>query len=142
MTELAHIYTKKRRDFGKHCKFSTVPAFSLLEISSNESTKNQYVLKNPVVSCFDTAPQMSEHEVNTERLVSKNSSMRHVEGGWAKEIDYTELSDTTRFRKKAEKDEDYKAAIKALAPLVTRCLKQNNTVDIYEVLLLNITYIY
>ena len=74
----------------------------------------------------------SEHEVNTERVVIKNSSMRHVEGGWAKEIDFTEQSDTSRFRKKAEKDEDYKTAVHSLGPIVTRCLKQNNTVNIYE----------
>jgi dynein intermediate chain 2 len=76
----------------------------------------------------------AEHEVNTERIVMKNSSMRHIEGGWAKEIDFTEQSDTSRFRKKAEKDEDFKNAVKTLAPVMSRCMKQNNTVDIYEVL--------
>ncbi len=54
----------------------------------------------------------SEHEVNTERIVTKNSSMRHVEGGWAKEIDPSEPSDTNRFRKKAEKDEEFRTAIR------------------------------
>lgn len=38
-----------------------------------------------------------------------------------------------RFRKKAEKDEDYKIAIKSLGPIIGRCMKQNNTIDIYEV---------
>lgn len=70
--------------------------------------------------------------MNTERIVVKNSSMRHIEGGWAKEIDFTEQSDTSRFRKKAEKDEEYKSAIFSLGPIVSRCLKQNNTVNIYE----------
>jgi dynein intermediate chain 2 len=77
--------------------------------------------------------------VNTERIILKNSSIRHVEGGWAKEIDYLEQSDTNRFRKKAEKDEDYKASVKNLAPIVTRVLKQNQTVDIYEVQYMNNT---
>jgi hypothetical protein len=75
----------------------------------------------------------SEHEANTERLVTKSTSMRHVEGGWPKDVDFTEQSDVSRFRKKAEKDEDYKTAVKALGPIVARCLKQNNTIDIYEV---------
>ena len=75
----------------------------------------------------------SEHYANTERMVVKTSSMRHVEGGWPKDVDFTEQSDVSRFRKKVEKDEDYKGAIKALGPIVARCLKQNTTINIYEV---------
>jgi dynein intermediate chain 2 len=59
--------------------------------------------------------------------------MRHVEGGWPKDVDFTEQSDVSRFRKKAEKDDDYKAAVKLLGPLIGRAMKQNNTIDIYEV---------
>lgn len=58
--------------------------------------------------------------------------MRHVEGGWPKDVDFTEQSDVSRFRKKAEKDEDYRGAVKALGPIIARCMKQNNTIDIYE----------
>ena len=65
-------------------------------------------------------------------MVTKSSSMRHVEGGWPKDVDFTEQSDVSRFRKKAEKDEDYRGAVKALGPVVSRCMKQNNTIDIYE----------
>jgi hypothetical protein len=75
---------------------------------------------------------MAAQSVNTERCVLKNTSMRHVEGGWPKDVDPTEQADVMRFRKKAEKDEDYKAALKVLGPLVGRCMKQNGTVDIYE----------
>ena len=60
--------------------------------------------------------------------------MRHSEGGWPKDVDFTEQSDVTRFRKKAEKDEEYRNAVKALGPVIARCMKQNNTIDIYEVI--------
>lgn len=59
--------------------------------------------------------------------------MSHVEGGWAKEVDPMEPSDTTRFRKKTEKDDDFKNALRVMAPIITRCLCQNNTINIYEV---------
>lgn len=59
--------------------------------------------------------------------------MRHIEGGWPKDVDFSEQSDVSRFRKKAEKDEDYKSSVKTLGPIVARCMKQNNTIDIYEV---------
>ena len=131
--ELAHIFTRLRKDFGKSCSgFAAVPAELLETIPSTDALKGQYLMRNPSATCFDTAPQMSEHEVNTERLVTKTSSMRHVEGGWPKDVDFTEQSDVTRFRKKVEKDEDYKGAVKALGPIVARCLKQNNTINIYE----------
>lgn len=55
-----------------------------------------------------------------------------MEGGWPKDVDFTEQSDVSRFRKKAEKDDDYKGAVKALGPIVARCMKQVNTINIYE----------
>jgi dynein intermediate chain 2 len=130
--EVAYIYTKKRREFGKHPKFSAVPAEVLESIQSTDNLQQYYIMRNPSIANFDTAPHMSEHEANTERLVTKTTSMRHVEGGWPKDVDFTEQSDTSRFRKKAEKDEDYKSAVKALGPIVSRCMKQVNTIDIYE----------
>lgn len=62
--------------------------------------------------------------------------MRHVEGGWPKDVDATEQSDVSRFRKKAEKDEDYKGAVKALGPIIARCMRQINTIDIYQVIII------
>ena len=58
--------------------------------------------------------------------------MTHSEGGWPKDVDYTEQNDTTRYRRKTEKDEDYKATVKMFGPVVDRCVRQNNTIDIYE----------
>jgi len=130
--ELVYIYTKLRKEFGKHPYFSAVPAETLESIPVNEAAGESYVMRNPSVSTFDTAPHMSEHIVNTERILTRNSSMRHVEGGWPKDVDFTEQSDVSRFRKKAEKDEDYRGAVKALGPVIARCMKQNNTIDIYE----------
>mmetsp|Transcript_33807 Transcript_33807/g.78069 ORF Transcript_33807/g.78069 Transcript_33807/m.78069 type:complete len:166 (+) Transcript_33807:206-703(+) len=75
---------------------------------------------------------MTETEVNTERVITKTASIRHVEGGWPKDVDFTEQSDVTRYRKKAEKDAAYKTAIVKLVPIVGRCMLQNNSVNIYE----------
>lgn len=130
--EVAYLYTKVRSDFGKHCDFKDVEPRILEVTPVTDEFESEYVMKNPSVTELNTSPNMSEHEVNTERRVVKNSSMRHVEGGWPKDVDPSEQSDVNRFRKKAEKDEEYKASVKALGPIVDRCLKQNNTIDIYE----------
>ena len=144
------MYTKQRKEFGKHCNFAAAPATVLEIIPAVEHYQDNYIMRNPSVSCFDTSPHMyvtifyngalvlmlvfrSEHAANTERLITKSSSMRHVEGGWPKDVDFNEQSDVSRFRKKAEKDEDYKGAVKNLGPIIARCMKQNNTINIYEV---------
>ena len=47
-------------------------------------------------------------------------------------MDATEQSDVKRYRKKVEKDEDFQYAMKNLVPMAERCMRQNNTVKIYE----------
>jgi hypothetical protein len=56
--ELVYIYTKLRKEFGKHPYFTVVPAETLESIPVNEAAKESYVMRNPSVSCFDTAPHM------------------------------------------------------------------------------------
>jgi len=56
--ELVHIYTKLRKDFGKHPYFNAVPAELLESIPSAEQYKENYVTRNPSIACFDTAPHM------------------------------------------------------------------------------------
>lgn len=129
---MAYLYTKVRSEFGKQTKFRDIDARVLCSIPPNEEQGADYVLRNPSVAVLDTSPHMSEHEANTERLVVKHSSIRHSEGGWPKDVDASEPTDVNRYRKKAEKDEDYKATMKTLGPIISRCMRQNNTVDIYE----------
>ena len=53
-------------------------------------------------------------QVNTERFETESRGINHVEGGWPKDINPAEIEQTTRFRKKIEKDETYVSAIHAL----------------------------
>ncbi|KAL3792673.1 hypothetical protein HJC23_009401, partial [Cyclotella cryptica] len=129
---VAFVYTKKRSEFGKHCKFTNGETQILESILPTDIYDENYLQRNPVVTGIDTTPYYSETEVNTERVVMKNTSMQHIEGGWPKDVDFTEQSDVKRYRKKVEKDEDYQYAMKTLVPMVERCMKQNNTVNIYE----------
>ena len=52
--------------------------------------------------------------MNTERFESESRGMNHVEGGWPKDINPSEIEQTMRFRKKVEKDESYINAIQSL----------------------------
>ncbi len=130
--EVAYEYTRRRAEFGRPCNFSNGDTQLLESIFPTDAYDGNYIQRNPTSTLVDTTPHYSETEVNTERVVMKNTSMQHIEGGWPKDVDFTEQSDVKRFRKKVEKDEDYQYAMKTLIPRVQRCMKQNNTVNIYE----------
>lgn len=130
--EVAYFYSKPRSEFGKQCNFAEGETQVLESILPTDEYDEQYETQNPTVSVVNTTPYMSETDVNTDSIVTKNTSMVHTEGGWPKDVDVTEQSDVTRFRKKAEKDESYLSAMRTLATVTERCMKQNNTVDVYE----------
>jgi len=69
---------------------------------------------------------------NTARVETKNKAMCHVEGGWPKDIDYTEAQDTLKFRKRLEKDPYFVTAVKSLTKQTIPCLEQNSTIDLFE----------
>ena len=52
--------------------------------------------------------------MNTERFETESRGINHVEGGWPKDINPAEIEQTTRFRKKIEKDDTYSNAILTL----------------------------
>jgi dynein intermediate chain 2 len=126
------LYSKKRSEFGKPCNFADGETQVLESILPTDEYDKNYVKQNPVVTSINTTPLMSETEVNTDSVVTKSTSMRHTEGAWPKDVDFTEQSDVSRFRKKAEKNESYQHAMRTLGPIVQKYMKQNNTVDIYE----------
>ena len=70
--------------------------------------------------------------MNTERVEYISVGMYHQEGGWPKDVDPTEKEQTTRYRKKVEKDEEYIRQIKSLGDSVEHSIMQNNAVDIYQ----------
>jgi len=126
------MYTKLRREFGRHPNFGDEPAEVLADLRPDANVSADYIDRNPVVTNIQVVPDMSEHEANTEMVEYKNRGMVHVEGGWPKDIDPTEVEHTIRYRKKVEKDEDYIAAIAQLGAQVEELIKQNNAIDIYE----------
>ncbi|EDV28257.1 uncharacterized protein TRIADDRAFT_20628 [Trichoplax adhaerens] len=130
--EIVYVYTKKRSEFGKQCQFSDRPAELLVDIQPDSSLLNNFVEKSPVDTGIQSVPEMSEHEVNTERFETENRGVNHVEGGWPKDINPQEVEQTIRYRKKVEKDEAYVQTIQQLGSVMEHCIKQNNAVDIYE----------
>ncbi|NXK52823.1 DNAI2 protein, partial [Chauna torquata] len=130
--EIVHVYTRKRSEFGRPCSFSDRPAEVCVDIQPDPSLADSFLLRCPVDAHVQHGSDMSEHEVNTERVEVETRGVNHVEGGWPKDINPQELEQTIRFRKKVEKEENYVNAIVHLGTLMEHCVKQNNAIDIYE----------
>jgi dynein intermediate chain 2 len=130
--ELFYSYQKVRATFGNHCNFKDVEARILESIPSTDAYKDDYVIRNPSVTELDSTPHMSAQGVNTDRISLMKSGCKHIEGGWPKDVDYEEANDTSRFVKKMEKDDDFKQSVKTLGPILDRCMRQNNTINIFE----------
>ena len=77
-------------------------------------------------------PRSLVRQVNTESFKYIPLGMCHMEGGWPKDIDPTEKDQTTRYRKKVEKDEEYIRQVKALGDAVEGDIKMNYAIDIYQ----------
>ncbi|KAM6119103.1 kinesin-like protein KIF19 [Phoenicopterus ruber ruber] len=130
--EIIYVYTRKRSEFGRPCSFSDRPAKVNVDIPPDPSLASGFILRNPVDSYVQHTSDMSEHEVNTERVEVESRGVNHVEGGWPKDINLQEVEQTIRFRKKVEKDENYVNTIMHLGTLMEHCVKQNNAINIYE----------
>ena len=106
--EVAFLYTPERKAFGHQCNFDDNIPRVMEAIPSTSVYEEEYVKRNPSILEVDTTPSYSINTCNTQRFVQKSKGMTHSEGGWPKDVDYTEQNDTTRYRRKTEKDEDYK----------------------------------
>ncbi|NXI41695.1 DNAI2 protein, partial [Galbula dea] len=130
--DIVYAYTRKRRDFGRPCNFSDRPAEVTVDIPPDPSMASAFVRRNPVDSYVQHTSDMSLHEVNTEHVEVVSRGVNHTEGGWPKDINPQDVEQTSRFRKKVEKDEKYVKSILNLGTLMEHYVKQNNAIDIYE----------
>uniref|UniRef100_A0A087XWB9 Dynein, axonemal, intermediate chain 2b n=1 Tax=Poecilia formosa TaxID=48698 RepID=A0A087XWB9_POEFO len=55
-----------------------------------------------------------------------------MEGAWPKDINPRDLEQTVRFKKKIEKEENYVNSLVHLGYVMDHCIRQNNTIDIYQ----------
>lgn len=132
MNEYEYIYMKKRKDFGRYCNFDDVEPKILGQVDPDPTKGDMYVEQTICNLTLDNIPQFSEHSVNTARVQTKSRVMLHVEGGWPKEVDYSEAQDTLKYRKRLEKDPSFVATVKQLTKNTITCLEQNNTIDLFE----------
>lgn len=70
--------------------------------------------------------------VTTDNPTLKSTGINHVEGGWPRDINRLDDEQTSRYRKKQEKDEQYVIQMKGLIKACEHAIYQNNAVNLYE----------
>ncbi|GLH09036.1 Cytoplasmic dynein 1 intermediate chain, partial [Gryllus bimaculatus] len=126
------VYTRKRSDFGRQCLFSDEGPKLVENIVPDKTINAEYILKDPVDRSIQMGVMLSEHEANTTRAEYTDRGMNHNEGGWPRDINPLDIEQTTRYRKKVEKDENYIHTMLQLQLAMEHCILQNNAVNIYE----------
>ena len=60
--------------------------------------------------------------------------MKHTVGGWPANIDYTEPAEVQKYMRRLNKEPSlgYAAAARDLVGGATRCIRQNNQLDLFE----------
>jgi len=69
-------------------------------------------------------------QCNTERKEFSDKGMNHWTGGWPRDVDPSDVDQTTRFLKKISKDEAYVKTIEALGEV---CVPNFRVPDLFEV---------
>jgi len=131
--EITTVYQKERAQFGRPVNaFMPTEPQLIDEFPPEKELTGTYIERNPSLLDVQAIPEMSEHEVNTERFSYLSIGTLHTQGGWPKDIDPTEKDQTARYKKKVEKDEDYIRQVKNLADACEQSLMQNYAIDIYQ----------
>lgn len=111
---MEYSYTKERRYFGRQC-FYIDRHQVLADIPSDPLKMKQFILKDPVNQSTQLTKQMALSEVQTENVSYRNRGVNHIEGGWPKDVNYLDEEQTTRQRKKIERDDQWYAQIPGIA---------------------------
>ncbi|CAF0850563.1 unnamed protein product [Adineta steineri] len=130
--DMQYVYTKKRSEFGRQVYFTDRAVEITADIQPNPELLHDYIPRNPVDTGTQNVREFSEHWVNTVRFETEHRGVNHVEGGWPKDVNPLEPDQTTRFRKKTEKEDGYGRAVVSLGQSIAHTIKQNNAIDIYE----------
>ncbi|KAK2959260.1 putative Dynein intermediate chain 3, ciliary [Blattamonas nauphoetae] len=125
-------YSRKRKEFGKHCTFTVQGPETVWEDRPNQSRKQKYDVLKMIPVAVQAVPQKSEHDCNTEIVVPSQRGMMHLEGGWPKDIDPTQPDSLNMFRKKVERDENFLLQLISRANSSTSVVNQNLSLDIYQ----------
>lgn len=135
----SYTYHRRRADLLRPISYSDVKMgrVAVLPDPDARAEPPAHATRNPNSIELGNFPLLSENIVNTERVITLESTVLHSEGGWPKEVDITDRNEMKKFvKKKLEKTNDntdkFTAAVKKLTENVESILLKNNEIDMFE----------
>lgn len=108
----SYFYVKERRRFGRQYTFHRKNSV-IVHCPSNRELQRDFILRDPIDRSLQHIPRAAIHGVNTENVEYKSRGVNHTEGGWPKDVNCMDEEQTTRQRKKIERDEQYSMQVMA-----------------------------
>ncbi|KAF0975803.1 hypothetical protein FDP41_005130 [Naegleria fowleri] len=131
--DIVYSYKKKVRELGQPYEFEDSEPILLVNIQPDDRIrKSYYIEKDPCHVGVQTAPELSEHVVNTNTKNYSSSGMLHIEGGWPKDVNAMDVDAKKRHQKKVEKDDSYVKSALALSNEVIKNLCINTALNVHE----------
>eukprot|EP00759_Apiculatamorpha_spiralis_P046725 PhF_6_TR42929/c0_g2_i1/m.65144/K11143/DNAI2; dynein intermediate chain 2, axonemal len=127
------VYQKHVSSFKRPTGFEIVPPEVIISCPPQPSKKSEFIERSHREFEFSNVPTLSEVGTCTVGRPIESRGMYHVEGGWPKDVDVTDQQHKARYQRKIEKEEDYIETVMGLAEITDKFLRQNNTIDIYQV---------
>ena len=129
-----YTYQKKRKEFGRHAQFEDTDTKIVGSVPPDPNQPQKFILRDPNKVVLSNIPLLSQHSVNTDRIPVANKGMRHREGGWPAHIDPTEPADQAKYAKQMYRDTTlgFSQATKEMVSGITKCIRQNNEIDLFE----------
>ena len=132
MNNYDYVYTKVRRQFGKPCAFSHVNCVTVRNQVRDQGIRDAWMFQNPSLLNISIGPQKSSHSAGTVKIPTQSHGQTHVEGGWPKEIDPTEPQETTKWRKRMDKDPQFVSCTSSMCRSMKQLMEQNECIDLFE----------
>lgn len=132
MNHYDYVYTKLRKQLGWNCVFSATTCLTIRNNVASRDPVAHWQPVNPSVLIMGTGPEMSSHTVNTAKLQTSSRGQTHREGGWPKDVDPGEPQETTKWRKRLEKDPQFNNSALHVCRNMKQLVEQNLCCDLFE----------
>lgn len=124
------VYRRKKY-LNRVCYFEDEDAIQI-SFGPSRSLAKQCYLPDSVERGIQNIPHSAEDDANTEALQFASEGVLHAEGGWPRDISYQNSEQTSRYKRKIEKTEEYISQMTNLTQTMMHMIKQNNAVNIYQ----------
>lgn len=125
------MHMKGRRSCNQPCQFSDCNKLELHEVG-DRALGCDYIVCPQTDENIQCSPLLALSTCNTDNFIFTTKATTHLEGGWPRDVNYLDVEQVARHRKKIERDDIFVKQVLELGRKLEKVILQNNAVNIYE----------